>query len=452
MIDQILFLIFTVLILMYSSWLILFFMPKKNMQETWDVGNISQKNSVGENFSNCQEILPQISIVIPAHNEETCIEKTVNSVLIADYPKDVEVIVVNDGSTDKTKEILKKIARTDTRNRLKILDVSHGGKANAINEGVAVSDGEIIIVLDADSRVEADALLKIVKPFSDKRVGAVSGIIKAIVTNNPLAWFQDFEYVLASAWRYVCNNINSTYILPGFAAFRKDAMVEIGGFCRDTLSEDFEIGLRLKKAGYDLTMSWATMYTMVPQTPGGLLRQRLRWGRGTVQVIKKHFDVPFNRKYGAIGMYGIPTQIYWYIHGFVAIPITFIQVFVGYQQYFLAYDNVISLDVARYFFGWFSVYGIIDYVFRISTGEYPLTLFFFFVLVTFCLNMIYNIVAILKISKPDWRYLFVIFFFFPYSIVTLIAYTFPLLYEIPFPGVNRRSKRTDEVNIWEKNK
>lgn len=424
MIASILSIFFIAMILIYLSWIILFLLPP-----------LKRKTECVEGYS------PKISIIIPAHNEEGSIENTIRSVLAASYNNEREIIVVNDGSKDKTEKIVGKISETDYR--VKILSVEHGGKANAINRGLETAENEIIIILDADSKIDQNALKDIVRPFSDKSVGAASGIVQAIENKkNPLVWFQDFEYALSSAWRFVCNRVNATYILPGFAALRKSALTKVGGFARDTFSEDFEIGLRLKKAGFNLDMTKAIIYTQVPKTLRGLVKQRMRWGRGTIQVIKKHYDIPFSRKYGAIGLYGIPTQLYWYVHGLVVLPITFYQIFGGYYEYFAAFKNFFSFEVAKYFFGWFSAYGMIEYTYKVFTGEYGVNTLFYLVLVVFCLNLIYNAIAIIKISKLKWRYLFVISFFFPYSIIVLSSYIAPLIYEF------KRKNRI--INKWEK--
>ncbi|MBU4405983.1 MAG: glycosyltransferase family 2 protein, partial [Candidatus Altiarchaeota archaeon] len=219
MIDLILIVIFSVLIVLHGSWIFLLLYPERKKYD---------------------EISPDISIIMPAHNEEGIIESTINSVLEAEYSGKREIIVVNDGSSDRTAEIVRGLAEKDERIRL--YETNHVGKAKAINRGVENATNEIVVVLDADSMLDSEALVKIVKPFSDKRVGGVSGIIRAIQTNNPLTWFQDLEYIVTSGWRYTCNRLDSTYIFPGFAAFRKGALLETGGFSSDTLSEDFEIG------------------------------------------------------------------------------------------------------------------------------------------------------------------------------------------------------------------
>ncbi|MBU4202124.1 MAG: glycosyltransferase family 2 protein [Candidatus Altiarchaeales archaeon] len=420
MIDLILIVIFSVLIVLHGSWIFLLLYPERKKYD---------------------EISPDISIIMPAHNEEGIIESTINSVLEAEYSGKREIIVVNDGSSDRTAEIVRGLAEKDERIRL--YETNHVGKAKAINRGVENATNEIVVVLDADSMLDSEALVKIVKPFSDKRVGGVSGIIRAIQTNNPLTWFQDLEYIVTSGWRYTCNRLDSTYIFPGFAAFRKGALLETGGFSSDTLSEDFEIGLRLRKEGHVLVMSWATIYTKVPETFSGLMKQRIRWGRGTIQVIRKHFDVPFNKKYGAIGFYGIPTQMYWFIHGLTYLPVVFYQILSGYLKYFVASDNSLSLEAAAYFFRWFSFYGMVDFTYKTFIGEYEMSLVFVLTLVMFCLYILYDALVITKIGKPSVRFLFVIFFLFPYSLFVLSLHVVPLFYELLKPG---------SANVWEKNK
>jgi cellulose synthase/poly-beta-1,6-N-acetylglucosamine synthase-like glycosyltransferase len=434
MVNLILSVFFIVMIFLYSSWIALLFLPK-----------IKKWNKLGGDVGTLKKF-PGISIIIPAHNEEEKIRDTIESILRANYPKKREIVVINDGSDDRTEEILKKISKS--REEVRVFNTEeHLGKANAINHGIKKSKHNIIVVLDADSELDKNALIEIVKPFRDEKIGAVSGgVIRAIDSKNPLVWFQDFEYTLSSTWRYICNNVNGTYILPGFAAFRKEALEEVNGFSNDTLTEDFDIGLKLKKKGYKLEMSpRAKIYTQVPQTFQGLMKQRIRWGRGTLQVIRKHFDVLLNKKYGAIGLYGIPTQMYWFVHGFVVLPITFYQIFFGYFQYFVAYKNYLSFSVLKYFFGWISVYGMLEYSYKTFSGEYLMNLIFILVFLVFCLGLTFNILAIMKVSEFKLRHLFVIFFFFPYSILSLILFViFPFLYEI-------RRKRGVE-NRWEKSR
>jgi len=422
MINETLMVFLAALMVLNGSWIILLILPKKK-----DTG---------------EDKPPNVSVVIPAHNEEKYIRNTVESALNNRYSGEKEVIVVDDGSTDKTSEIVEALCRKNPNARL--LKTDHLGKSRALNQGIEKAENEILVLLDADSMMDENALRDIVKPFRDERVGAVSGIIRAADNINPLTWFQDFEYILSSCWRYACNKLDATYILPGFSAYRRSAIKKVECFSQDTLCEDFDIGLKLKKAGYRLDMSPAKMYTEVPKTIKGLIKQRIRWSKGTIQVIRKHLDAPFNMKYGAIGLYGIPTQLYWYIHGCFCLPITAYQILDGYNQYFIAYGDYISEGAFMYFFSWMSAYGMFNYITKTFTGEYAMTMVFIFSFASFMIGTAYNLAAILKISKLSWKHLTVIFFFFPYSVSMLLVHITAGIHE----AILIRPQAS--VNIWEK--
>lgn len=425
MIDETLTAIFAISIITFLPWTLIAVLP-------------ARRRSKGKTVP--------LTVVIPAHNEESCIESTVRSVLAAEYPSDVEVLVVDDGSTDRTRERVVSLAASDPRVRL--IGTDHVGKALAVNKGVGESANEIVVMLDADSDLAPDALSLIVEPFSDGRVGAVSGIISVKVNANPLTWYQEFEYILSSMWRYIFNRLGCTYVLPGFAAFRKEALQSVGCFATDTLSEDCDIGLKMHKGGWRLVMSEATMYTTVPQTLQGVARQRIRWGRGAIQVLRKHRDMILNPRYGLIGLYGMPNQIYFFVQGFIILPITFYQIFNGYLQYFAAYGNYMSLDVVKYFFGWISAWGTIEFVRNTVSGVWPMSPSFPYFLASYVLIQGYDVIAAIRMTGLRPRLLIVppvLFFFFPYYLFTLTFFIYPLLLEL-----NPLRRRDSHVNIWEK--
>jgi cellulose synthase/poly-beta-1,6-N-acetylglucosamine synthase-like glycosyltransferase len=423
MIELVLIPLFLVLIFLHLSWIILYFLPARPVPSTG--------------------YAPSVTIILPAHNEESVIGESVKHCLDAAYPNEKEVIVVNDGSSDKTGDIVKTISDSDPRVRL--ITLKHAGKANAINAALAEAKGEVVVVVDADSRLENDALIKLVAPFADERIGAVSGVIRASMNNNPLVWFQDVEYIMSSTWRYLCNKINATYLLPGFTAFRRSALLEVGGFKTDTLSEDFDIGLCLRKAGYKMEMVRALMFTHVPQDIPSLVKQRIRWSRGTLQVVKKHSDVPLNLQYGAIGLYAIPTQLYWFIHGFISIPITAYQVLYGYMTYFARYNDFFSYGVLNYFLGWFSLWGMFNYSLQTFTGVYPMTDVFLLSFTSFALGTLYTILSIIPQSGISWKHLLVVLFYFPYSIFSLFIFMIPL-----FPEILSFGEKKKLMNVWGK--
>ncbi|MBD3388660.1 MAG: glycosyltransferase [Candidatus Altiarchaeales archaeon] len=424
MIDEILLATFVISIFTFVFWTVLGFMPERRHK---------LKNH------------PHISVVVPAHDEESVIEETVRSILDSDYPGRVEVVVVDDGSKDRTGDIVSKMASEDER--LRLIETDHLGKALAVNRGVEECSGEIVAFLDADSQLAGDALSNLAAPFSDPKVGAVSGIIRVVINRNPLVWFQDFEYILSSMWRYIFDKLGCTYVLPGFAAFRREALVNVGLFCTDTLSEDFDIGLKLHKAGWRLVMSKAVMYTNVPQTVGGLARQRFRWGRGTVQVIRKHWDMVLNPRYGFIGLYGLPNQIYFFVQSFFILPITFYQIFGGYMRWYVAHGNYLSLTVLQYFFASFSMYGTLQFIYNTLSGVWPMTPIFPYFIVSYILNMLYNFLSVERIGRLNLRILLVIFFLFPYYLLTLVYFVLPFLLEV-LPW----TRMGGHINIWEKNR
>ncbi|MFN3527518.1 MAG: glycosyltransferase, partial [Candidatus Altarchaeaceae archaeon] len=334
---NILIVLFLFLSLLYISWIIIFlFFPKKKYEEK---------------FYN-------ISILIPAHNEGENIENTIKNVLNAKYKGEKEIIVINDGSTDNTEEILRNICKI--HKEVKFFNTNHIGKANALNFAISKAKNDIIIILDADSEIEKNGLLKICLPFSDKNVVAVGGIIRAKLNNNLLTWFQDLDYIISSSWRYICDKINSAYMLPGFAAFRKEILIEVNGFSTDTFSEDIDIGLKITDKDKKVVTSDAVIFTKVPETIKGLVKQRIRWGRGGLQVMKKHRKLFFkNFKI----FYAMGTQFYWYLHSTIYIPTIIYSMIYGYFIYFFEKGNIISFDVFKYFFSWLSAYGMFEYAY-----------------------------------------------------------------------------------------
>ncbi|MFH1055124.1 MAG: glycosyltransferase family 2 protein [Candidatus Altiarchaeota archaeon] len=388
---------------------------------------------------------PTLTVVMPAHNEESCIESTVRSVLRASYPSEVEVIVVNDGSTDKTRAIVSVLAEKDTRIRL--VETDHIGKAMAVNKGVVKSKKDVIVLLDADSKLAEDALIKLVEPFCDPKVGAVSGIIRVEMNWNPLVWYQELEYVYSSMWRYIFNKLKCTYILPGFAAFRRQALMDAGCFSTDTLSEDCDVGLKMRKRGWHLEMSDAVMHTNVPQTLPGVARQRLRWGRGTLQVLRKHSDMILNPKFGLIGLYGLPNNIYFFVQGAIIVPINLYQLLNGYLQYFVSSGNYLTLSVLKYFLGWLSVFGTIEFIYNDLTGVWPMAPSFPFFLASYVVLIAYTLLAIRKMAGFDLRVIAAFFFFFPYYMFTVIFFILPLILEL-----NPLTRMRGHINIWEKNR
>lgn len=281
-------------IILYFSvfWLIIFFENRRKMEE------IPKSN-----------YLPYVSIVIPAHNEEEVIENTIKSSLNLDYPKDrYEIIVVNDGSTDRTAEIVRKYIGTG---KVKLINQKKSGKGSAVNKGISESKGELIVVQDADTVVEKDTLKKLVPFFEDEKVGAVVSTIKPINKNGLMEKMQLIEYLFAIFFRRLMSFANTLFLTPGaFSIYRKSALEKVGPFDENNLTEDLEMGFRLRKNGYKILSSInACSYTKVPSGIYRLYRQRIRWNRGMIKNTLKYRDMVFNRNYGYLGMFQMPYNI-----------------------------------------------------------------------------------------------------------------------------------------------
>lgn len=248
---------------------------------------------------------PPVSLIMPAYNEGRVIDAAIEAALALDYPN-YEVIVVDDGSTDDTYEKALAAASRQSPNRLRVIRKPvNGGKASALNAGIAAARGELILCSDSDSRLDPHALTHAVAHFGDPRVGAVAGNVKVANRLNPLTRLQALEYLeglnlVRSAQAY----FQLVTVIPGpCGLFRKELLQRAGGFQSDTFAEDCDLTLRLLLAGSLIKYEpRAVAWTEAPEGVMALFRQRYRWGRGVLQAILK------NRAY-LLG--GCPTLASW---------------------------------------------------------------------------------------------------------------------------------------------
>jgi cellulose synthase/poly-beta-1,6-N-acetylglucosamine synthase-like glycosyltransferase len=251
----------------------------------------------------------KISVIVPAYNEEKSMASSLESLLSQDY-QDYEVVVVDDGSTDKTLEIAKRYEGP----RLKIVHQENRGKAESLNTGIASATGTIVLTVDADTRLNSGALTAIAKRFSrDPRLGSLSGNVKVDSPHGLLQRLQEVEYTTGiGLTRKGQSMLASVMIVPGpIAAFRKDVIQEAGYFSPRTFAEDFDATLAVLKQRYKVEYEdGAIAYTIAPKGLEDLLKQRRRWYRGMMQVLAKNEDMFFRKRYGVAGLYGIPFM--WY--------------------------------------------------------------------------------------------------------------------------------------------
>jgi len=314
-------------------------------------------------------VVPDISILAPAYNESATIVENVRS-LFSIYYNNLEIIVVNDGSKDDSLQklidayslvkvpylVIEKIATEPVRGvykstniaykKLVVVDKVNGGKADALNVGLNIASKKYVTCIDVDCILEQDALLRMVKPFmstADKRVIATGGVIrvansceveggkitKVHVPKNMLARIQTVEYNRAFLLgRMAWSKLNGLLIISGaFGMFDREIALTVGGYDTKTVGEDMELVVRMRLYMEDNKLPYAVRYisdplcwTEVPSSYRILWRQRDRWTRGTVETLRKHKKMFFNRKYGILGLLSYP---YWFFFEFLAPIIEF---------------------------------------------------------------------------------------------------------------------------------
>ncbi len=308
------------------------------------------------------ELTMPVSVLAPAHNERETIIESVNSLLKLNYPA-MEVIVINDGSEDDTlkrlirefrlrrsrriyiEEIKAKpvhgiyVSKRPELKNLIVVDKDNGGKADALNAGVNVSQYPLICAIDADCIMEDDALLKVVKPFlEDENVVGVGGIVRIAngceirrgrvktvgLSRKALPVFQAVEYLRAFLLgRIAWSAINGLLIISGaFGLFRKDAVAAAGGYKHDTVGEDMELVTRLHRYMYDRKLPAKIVFvpdpvcwTQVPDNVKDLGGQRNRWQRGLMETMFIHRSMIFNSRYGKIGIFSMPYYLLFELVG-----------------------------------------------------------------------------------------------------------------------------------------
>jgi len=300
-------------------------------------------------------VVPGISMLAPAYNEAATIGESVRALLALYYPN-LEVVVVNDGSKDETMAVLidqfdlapihpiypRRVSsaevvalyRSRTHPNLVVVDKRNGGKADALNAGLNLATGDLVCAIDADTLIEPDALIRMVRPFiDDDRVIAAGGTIRIAnasrvesgrvvdtrVPRRALPGFQVVEYLRAFLFgRLGWNRLGGNLIISGaFGLFRRDLMLKAGGYLHETVGEDMELVLRLRRTGYEQGGAHRVdfipdpvAWTEAPESFRVLARQRDRWQRGLADVLWRHRTLLFNPKYGRMGMIVYPYFVF----------------------------------------------------------------------------------------------------------------------------------------------
>ncbi len=310
---------------------------------------------------------PKVAVLIPAYNEEKVIVRTIQSVLDSDYPN-LDVIVIDDGSKDRTLEVAREAFRKDeAAGRVRILTKTNAGKAEALNFGLEhLQDETVFVGIDADTIIAPDAISHLVPHFLNPKVGAIAGNAK--VGNRVNLWtrWQALEYITSQNFeRRALNTMGAVSVVPGaIGAWRVSAVREAGGYHTDTVAEDADLTMALLRLGYRVEYEdQALAYTEAPTNANGLMRQRFRWSFGILQSLWKHRGV-FARK-GALGWVALPNILIFQILLPLVSPFIDLMFIVGVGWYFIQkYFHPESTDPASFqkLVTFFLAFLVIDFV------------------------------------------------------------------------------------------
>lgn len=248
---------------------------------------------------------PAISIIVPAHNEEHTIRTCIKSLISQKYT-DLSIIVVDDGSTDKTDAVVKSLQKA--HKNIRYMRTDHVGKAAALNSALRHVKTEVFGFIDADTYLTRGTLHDMVGYFGGK-TASVTIAMKPSRVSNLIQGIQKVEYMISSLTRKLLSHLDAGYYTPGFAIYKTDIIKKLGGFDEKNITEDLEIGMRLQEKGYKIeNVIEKTAFTEVPSTFRELFRQRMRWYRGYLYNSKKYKHLFFNRKFGDLGLMVLPIQ------------------------------------------------------------------------------------------------------------------------------------------------
>jgi GT2 family glycosyltransferase len=232
-----------------------------------------------------------VSVLVPAYNEEKTIRKTLSTLQKSEH-RNFEAIVIDDGSTDRTAQVVQSISKNDPR--IRCITKTNGGKSTALNLGFKEAKSDIIVTIDADTIFMPQTLTELIKPFDDPRVDAVCGNVEVGNANNLVTRLQSLEYITCQNFdRRAFEELNCISVVPGATgAWRKHRVLELGGYADDTLTEDADITLSLLRSGGRIVYAPAARsQTEAPETFRALTKQRFRWCYGTFQCLWKHIGL-----------------------------------------------------------------------------------------------------------------------------------------------------------------
>lgn len=312
----------------------------------WEVWKLKNKAKI-------QSYTPRVSVLIPAWNEEVGLIPTIQSILKSSY-RNIEIIVINDGSTDQSHADMEKFVADYRKHPTEGIDFlyhyqENAGKGVALNKGIHLSTGEIIVSIDADCVVHENTIEEFVTHFADESVMAAVGNVKVGNTNTIIGVTQYLEFVFSFYFKKADSFFGSIYIIGGAAgAFRKSIFEEIGTYSDKNITEDIELTVRIQKAGMKIVYaSNAIVYTEGASDIAGLRKQRIRWKRGRIDTFLKHRDLFFSSKKGHnrfLTWFILPFTIFGDMQIILEIPfIVFLLVVAFYTHNFTPFIATLSI-------------------------------------------------------------------------------------------------------------
>ncbi|MBG0853311.1 glycosyltransferase [Streptomyces spinoverrucosus] len=317
-------------------------------------------------FSWGPPVTQPVSVIVPAYNEKECIANTLESLARSTHP--IEIIVVDDGSTDGTSQIARDAAEALGMTNVRVIRQENAGKPAALNNGVRSASHDIVVMMDGDTVFEPETVRHLVQPFADRGVGAVAGNAKVGNRNTVIGAWQHIEYVMGfNLDRRMYDLLRCMPTIPGaIGAFRRDAVLQVGGMSEDTLAEDTDITIAMHRAGWRVVYEeHARAWTEAPGSLKQLWSQRYRWSYGTMQALWKHRKSLVDKgPSGRFGRVGMPLVVVFQIITPVFAPL--IDVFTAYSMIFI--------DFKAALLAWLAVLGVqlfcAAYAFRLDREKY----------------------------------------------------------------------------------
>lgn len=376
-----------------------------------------------------------ITVIIPAHNEERYIAACIDSVLSATFKGKKQIIVVDDGSKDSTATIVKGYRKQGVQ----LIQTKHTGKSASLNLVLRKAKGELIAIVDGDSSIRKDALVELTKEVGRENTVAATGVVRVKNRSKLICLWIHIEQLYNSLMRSLFSKVNANITTPGpLSMYRTKELRDAGGFSTQGFSEDLDITIRLIRKGYHIGYSdRAVADTNMPYEALWFFRQRMRFARGLVNILKRHMRMNTT----LIDLYTLPLLLFTYIQGVIMGSFILYQVITGYMTYFVSKGVYISLPVIQFFFEWFSIIGFVKWAAGLIMGTTPFGIIALVGVISTLLTYPLYIFAILRYDRKfDIGHVVALFFMFPFWLLIMFIYILSL------PEIFR----SKQYNRWEK--